>query len=95
MASTAEYLSNSSSRSAARREAGDHQGHIEPLGHRAYVTLLVEASWARGRLVREYTVLLDPPVFMPSQPSARAGYDAAVRHDRGRSHRAPVATAAA
>jgi pilus assembly protein FimV len=38
-----------------------------------FVTLLVEASWARGRLVREYTVLLDPPVFMPSQtqqPSA-------------------------
>ena len=32
-----------------------------------FVTLLVEASWARGRLVREYTVLLDPPVFMPSQ----------------------------
>jgi pilus assembly protein FimV len=32
-----------------------------------YVTLLVEAAWARGRLVREYTVLLDPPVFMPSQ----------------------------
>src|SRR5690606_5735260 len=37
-----------------------------------FVTLLVEASWARGRLLREYTVLLDPPVFMPSQsqPSA-------------------------
>lgn len=33
-----------------------------------FVTLLVEASWARGRLLREYTVLLDPPVFMPSQP---------------------------
>jgi pilus assembly protein FimV len=32
-----------------------------------YVTLLVDATWARGRLVREYTVLLDPPVFMPSQ----------------------------
>ncbi len=32
-----------------------------------FVTLLVEASWPRGRLVREYTVLLDPPVFMPSQ----------------------------
>lgn len=32
-----------------------------------FVTLLVDASWARGRLVREYTVLLDPPVFMPSQ----------------------------
>ncbi len=37
-----------------------------------FVTLLVEASWARGRLVREYTVLLDPPVFMPSQSQAPA-----------------------
>ncbi len=37
-----------------------------------YVTLLVEATWARGRLVREYTVLLDPPVFMPSQSEAPA-----------------------
>ena len=27
-----------------------------------FVTLLVEASWGSGRLVREYTVLLDPPV---------------------------------
>ncbi|HKU16730.1 MAG TPA: FimV/HubP family polar landmark protein [Steroidobacteraceae bacterium] len=37
-----------------------------------FVTLLIEASWARGRLLREYTVLLDPPVFMPSQPEAQA-----------------------
>ncbi|HWK49081.1 MAG TPA: FimV/HubP family polar landmark protein, partial [Steroidobacter sp.] len=37
-----------------------------------YVTILVEANWARGRLVREYTVLLDPPVFMPSQNQAPA-----------------------
>jgi Tfp pilus assembly protein FimV len=37
-----------------------------------FVTLLVEASWARGRLVREYTLLLDPPVFMPSQSQAPA-----------------------
>ena len=37
-----------------------------------FVTLLVEASWARGRLLREYTVLLDPPTFMPAQPSAAA-----------------------
>jgi pilus assembly protein FimV len=37
-----------------------------------FVTLLVEASWARGRLVREYTVLLDPPVFMPSEPQMSA-----------------------
>lgn len=30
-----------------------------------FVTLLVEASWPRGRLLREYTVLLDPPVYTP------------------------------
>jgi pilus assembly protein FimV len=31
-----------------------------------FVTLLIEANWARGRLLREYTVLLDPPVLLPS-----------------------------
>jgi len=36
-----------------------------------FVTLLVEASWPRGRLLREYTVLLDPPVFA-STPAATA-----------------------
>jgi len=30
-----------------------------------FVTFLVEASWARGRLLREYTILLDPPTFAP------------------------------
>ena len=37
-----------------------------------FVTFLVEASWPRGRLLREYTLLLDPPVFAPP-PAARAG----------------------
>ncbi len=32
-----------------------------------FVTLLVEVNWARGRLVREYTMLLDPPVYAPGQ----------------------------
>jgi pilus assembly protein FimV len=31
-----------------------------------FVTLLVEVVSGRGRLLREYTVLLDPPVLMPS-----------------------------
>jgi pilus assembly protein FimV len=31
------------------------------------VTLLVEATWNRGRLIREYTVLLDPPLYVPHQ----------------------------
>ncbi|TAK56221.1 MAG: hypothetical protein EPO25_01105 [Gammaproteobacteria bacterium] len=33
-----------------------------------FVTFLVDVSWPRGHLLREYTVLLDPPVFAP--PSA-------------------------
>ncbi|MDX1481211.1 MAG: FimV/HubP family polar landmark protein, partial [Woeseiaceae bacterium] len=34
-----------------------------------FLTFLVEASWSRGRLLREYTVLLDPPTFAaPSEP---------------------------
>ena len=35
-----------------------------------FVTLLVEANWTRGRLLREYTVLLDPPVFAPTPAAA-------------------------
>ncbi len=34
------------------------------------LTLLVEASWDRGHLIREYTVLLDPPVYVPNQSQA-------------------------
>lgn len=30
-----------------------------------FLTFLVEANWSRGRLLREYTVLLDPPTFAP------------------------------
>ncbi len=37
-----------------------------------FVTLLVEANWSRGRLLREYTVLLDPPVFAPGAAAAAA-----------------------
>jgi pilus assembly protein FimV len=35
-----------------------------------FVTLLVEVNWARGHLVREYTMLLDPPVYTPGQSPA-------------------------
>ena len=33
-----------------------------------FLTFLVEATWASGRLLREYTVLLDPPTFAPPSP---------------------------
>jgi pilus assembly protein FimV len=32
-----------------------------------FLTFLVEVNWARGRLMREYTVLLDPPVYTPGE----------------------------
>jgi len=35
-----------------------------------FVTLLVEVDWDRGRLVHEYTVLLDPPVYAPGPSQA-------------------------
>lgn len=34
-----------------------------------FLTFLVQADWSSGKLVREYTVLLDPPVFTPAKPS--------------------------
>ena len=43
--------------------------HSPNVVNEPFATLLVEVDWARGHLVREYTVLLDPPVF--SAESAR------------------------
>jgi len=37
-----------------------------------FVTFLVELTWPRGHLVREYTVLLDPPVFEAKPTPAAA-----------------------
>jgi pilus assembly protein FimV len=37
-----------------------------------FVTLLVEVDWARGHFVREYTMLLDPPVYTPNPSAAIA-----------------------
>jgi len=59
-----------------------------------FLTFLVEASWSRGRLLREYTVFLDPPTFAPpaaaSAPVVRAP-SRATPSDSGRIERqAPV-----
>ncbi|MGA1496563.1 MAG: FimV/HubP family polar landmark protein [Steroidobacteraceae bacterium] len=37
-----------------------------------FLTLLVEVNWAKGRVLREYTVLLDPPVFAPRESAPAA-----------------------
>ncbi len=47
--------------------------------------MLVEANWPRGRLVREYTVLLDPPVFTGDKASAAAAVAAPTAGEQARS----------
>jgi pilus assembly protein FimV len=38
-----------------------------------FLDFLIEASWSKGRLLRQYTLLVDPPVTMPaSAPAQRA-----------------------
>src|SRR3984957_16200727 len=37
-----------------------------------FVTFLVEVNWARGRPMREYTALLDPPVYTPGERASSA-----------------------
>ena len=44
-----------------------------------FVTLLVEATWPRGRVLREYTVLLDPPVLLPAPATPQAVQPAETR----------------
>jgi pilus assembly protein FimV len=34
-----------------------------------FIELLIELEWAAGRLVREYTILLDPPTYIPPPPA--------------------------
>ena len=36
-----------------------------------FLNFLLELNWANGRVVREYTVLLDPPLYDPVRPRAR------------------------
>ena len=37
-----------------------------------YLDFMVQASWASGQLVREYTMLIDPPALMPAEAPAPA-----------------------
>jgi len=51
---------------------------LEPITE-PFVTVLVEAAWTRGRLLREYTVLLDPPVMLPAEAAVEPVQPAATR----------------
>ncbi len=37
-----------------------------------FLEFLIEAVWAKGRMVRHYTILIDPPYTMPAIPAAPA-----------------------
>jgi pilus assembly protein FimV len=59
-----------------------------------FVTFLVEVNWARGRLMREYTVLLDPPVYTPGESASSAAPVAAATSAPRRPAPAPAASSA-
>lgn len=48
-----------------------------------FLNFLVEINWSQGRLLREYTVLLDPPLYDPGMraPAVAAPGPAPVMHD--------------
>ena len=43
-----------------------------------FITLLINVTWSHGQLVREYTMLLDPPVYTPRESAAGAPVSAPV-----------------
>ena len=48
-----------------------------------FLNFLVEIDWPNGHLLREYTVLLDPPVFMTEHTSAAANVTPATLNNNG------------
>jgi pilus assembly protein FimV len=72
--------------------------HSANSANEPFATLLVEVDWPRGHVVREYTVLLDPPVFSAAGP-AKASVAAPSAGNTARSgsvqHRAAAASSAA
>ncbi len=67
-----------------------------------FVTLLVQVTWSRGVVVREYTMLLDPPVYTPGESAAASAPVAAPNTSPGvregsiaRQSEAPAAAAPA
>jgi len=64
-----------------------------------FLTFLVDANWSRGRLLREYTLLLDPPTFAPPSttqaPQAVTAPSRSTAADSGRITRSVPAPAPA
>jgi pilus assembly protein FimV len=56
------------------RDGGDYYVHVTSQNSivEPFLSFLVEVDWAGGNLLREYTVLLDPPVFTSEDDSERS-----------------------
>ncbi len=54
------------------------------------IRLIVEVNWAKGRMLREYTLFLDPPVFNAPAPSPAIG-EQATRKPQSHAATSPVA----
>ncbi|WJW74515.1 FimV/HubP family polar landmark protein [Thiohalobacter sp. IOR34] len=66
------YLHTKLRFSVERRKDGTAVVHVssrEPI-REPFLDFLIEASWGSGQVVREYTVLIDPPVLMPAPAPA-------------------------
>ena len=59
-----------------------------------YLDFLLQVNWSNGRLLREYTVLLDPPNYAPAAPAIAAAPATATRTTAGATT-APAAAAPA
>src|SRR5918999_4447773 len=57
-----------------------------------FLNLLLEVSWSKGQIFREYTVLLDPPLY---EPGARTARQVPVPSDRSKSWSEDIAAAPA
>ncbi len=69
-----EYNPAMSSLQATLQRRADGRAYIRLSSDRAindpFVDMIVEASWSSGRILRDYTMLFDPPVLRKSAPSA-------------------------
>ena len=60
-----------------------------------YLDFLLQVNWSNGRLLREYTVLLDPPNYAPAAPAVAAAPATATRTTQATATAPASATAAA
>jgi pilus assembly protein FimV len=68
-----DYSAAMSSLQASLHKRADGRTYIRLSGgtvNDPFVDLILEASWASGRIVRDYTLLFDPPNLRPAPPPA-------------------------